>query len=239
MNMVLTGCPPQTKALLSPGTLPTQSPATLTHHQPPAAPVPIPTPQPPLWDIHALVQAQAQAQAQAQVQAQAQALRNQDFWLMALASNPPPTSTSPASPPASNATSKALALPAPAQHQIPSYAMTPQHAAAAFHAAQQPQAPFLLFNVPSRYPIIRAQQPHTLMPSIIQAPINPTALMGLKRSWESAFPTDPATAAAAANASKRTPWQTPAAAAAAAAAAFPTPAAAHGLTYPAQFYPQI
>ncbi|EGI69308.1 RNA-binding protein fusilli [Acromyrmex echinatior] len=107
MNLVLTGAvtPPSTKALLSPGTLTTQSPATLTHPPAPTpVPVPVPAAQPPpppspLWDIHALVQAQAAQAVQAQAQvaqaqaAQAQAIRNQDLWLMALASNPSPTST--------------------------------------------------------------------------------------------------------------------------------------------------
>lgn len=245
MNLVLTGAvtPASTKALLSPGTLTTQTPATLTHPPPPTpVPVPVPTAQPPLWDIHALVQAQAQAQAaQAQAQAQAaqaqaQAIRNQDFWLMALASNPPPTSTTPASP-TSSATTKTLALPGPnPQHQIPAYAMAPPAAAAAaaaaaaLHAQQPAPAPFLLFNVPSRIPILRAPAPHGLLTPIVQAaPINPAAIMGLKRTWETAFPPDTSNTVA-----KRATWHTPATAFHAQA-----PTAAPGLPYPAQFYPQI
>lgn len=235
MNLVLTGAvtPPSTKALLSPGTLTTQTPATLTHPPPPTpVPVPVPTAQPPLWDIHALVQAQAQAQ----VQAQAQAMRNQDFWLMALASNPPPTSTTPASP-TSSATTKTLALPGHNhQHQLPAYAMAPPSAAAAaaaaaaLHAQQSAPAPFLLFNVPSRIPILRAPTPHGLLTPIVQAaPINPAAIMGLKRTWESAFPPDTQNTVA-----KRATWHTP-------ATAFHAqpPTAAPGLPYPAQFYPQL
>jgi len=268
MNLVLTGAvtPPSTKALLSPGTLTTQSPATFTHPPAPApVPVPVPTAQPPPpppplgWgDFHALIQAQAvQAQAQvAQAQAvQAQAIRNQDLWLMALASNPSPTSTthSPTSAvaaAAAAATSKSLALPGPnamAQAaQIP-YAVTPPAAAAAAVAAAaalhtqptNPAAaaamPFLFFNVPHhpRFPILRAPAPHGLLAPIIPtAPtLNPAAIMGLKRTWDAAFPAD---ATAGTVAAKRTAWHTPAAAFHA-----PAPTAAPGLPYPAQFYPQI
>lgn len=246
MNLVLTGAvaPPSTKALLSPGTLSTQSPASLTHSGPATpVPMPVPTAQPPLWDIQALVQAQAQAQAaqvqaQAQAQAQVQAIRNQDFWLMALASNASPTSTTPASP-TSSATSKTLALTAPnPPHQIPAYAMTPPAAAAAaaaaaaLHAQQPTHAPFLLFNVPSRIPILRAPTSHGILTPIVAqtAPINPAALMGLKRTWESAFPTEtPGTVAKRAAA-----WHPPTAAFHAHA-----PTAAPALPYTAQFYPQI
>ncbi|KAI4474127.1 hypothetical protein M0802_015769 [Mischocyttarus mexicanus] len=246
MNLVLTGAvpPPSTKALLSPGTLSTQSPASLTHSGPATpVPMPVPTAQPPLWDIQALVQAQAQAQAaqvqahaQAQAaqaaQAQAQAIRTQDFWLMALASNASPTSTTPASP-TSSATSKTLALtaPNPPPHQIPAYAMTPQAAAAAVAAlhAQQP-TPTPLFLLPPR--ILRAPTSHGILTPIVAqtAPINPAALMGLKRTWESAFPNDtPATVHA-----KRAAWHPQ-------APAFHThaPTAAPALPYTAQFYPQI
>nr|XP_012234974.1 PREDICTED: RNA-binding protein fusilli isoform X1 [Linepithema humile] len=256
MNLVLTGAvtPPSTKALLSPGTLTTQTPATFTHPPAPTpVPVPVPTaqppppPPPPLWDIHALVQAQAQAQAaQAQAQvaaqaqaAQAQAIRNQDFWLMALASNPPPTSTTHT--PAVSATNKSLALPNPmAQAQIPAaYAVGSLAAAAALHAPPASQAaaaaPFLFFNVPHhhRIPILRAPTPHGLLTPIMHtAPaLNPAALMGLKRSWDAAFPGD---AAANSVAAKRATWPAPTAAFHA-----PAPTATPGLHYPAQFYPQI
>ncbi|XP_032666415.1 RNA-binding protein fusilli isoform X1 [Odontomachus brunneus] len=255
MSLVLTGAvtPPSTTPLPSPGTLTTQAPATLTH-PPPAAPVPMPVPaaQPPppqLWDIHTLVQAQvaqaqvAQAQAaQAQV-AQAQAaIRNPDFWLMALASNPPPTSTTPT--PAVTSKSLALAAPSPAQAQLPAYAVTPPAAAVAaaalhhHHAAAVAQpatsaAPFLLFNpLPPRIPILRAPTPHGLLPPAIMqtAPLNHAALMGLKRTWESAFPTD----AAGSVAKRAATWHAPPAAFHAAA-----PTAAPALPYPPQFYPQI
>lgn len=265
MNLVLTGAvtPPSTKALLSPGTLTTQTPATFTHPPAPTpVPVPVPTaqpqppPPPPLWDIHALVQAQAQAQAaQAQAQvaaqaqaAQAQAIRNQDFWLMALASNPPPTSTTSASPTSAiAATNKSLALPNPmAQAQIPAaYAVgspaaaaAAVAAAAALHAppATPAAAPFLFFNVPHhpRIPILRAPPtPHGLLTPIMHtAPaLNPAAIMGLKRSWDAAFTGD---AAASSVAAKRAAWHTP-------AAAFHTaaPTATPGLHYPTQFYPNI
>ncbi|XP_071647820.1 RNA-binding protein fusilli-like isoform X1 [Temnothorax longispinosus] len=274
MNLVLTGAvtPPSTKALLSPGTLTTQSPATFTHPSAPApVPVPVPTaqpppPPPPLWDIHALVQAQAaqavQAQAQAQAQAaQAQAIRNQDLWLMALASNPSPTSTthSPtsavaAAAAAAAATSKSLALTSsnPVVHsaQIP-YAVGPSAAAAAavaaaLHAPQTNPAaaaaaaaaatPFLFFNVPHhpRYPFLRAPAPHGLLAPIMPTAqtLNPAALMGLKRTWDAAFPAD---ATAGSVAAKRThAWHAPTAAFHA-----PAPTAAPGFPYPAQFYPQI
>ncbi|KAI4484774.1 hypothetical protein M0804_007340 [Polistes exclamans] len=235
MNLVLTSAPPSTKALLSPGTLSTQSPASLTHSGPATpVPMPVPTAQPPLWDIQALVQAQAQAQAaqvqaHAQAQAQAQAIRTQDFWLMALASNASPTSTTPASP-TSSATSKTLALTAPnPPHQIPAYAMTPQAAAAAvaaLHAQQPTPAPLFLF--PPR--IIRAPTSHGIFAPIVAqtAPINPAALMGLKRTWENAFPSDtPATVHA-----KRAAWHPQAPAFHAHA-----PTAAPALPYTAQFYP--
>ncbi|KAL0125535.1 hypothetical protein PUN28_004564 [Cardiocondyla obscurior] len=278
MNLVLTGAvtSPSTKALLSPGTLTSQSSATLTHPSAPApVSVPVPTaqappPPPPLWDIHALVQAQAQAvQAQAQVAqaqahaAQAQAIRNQDLWLMALASNPSPTSTTHthtsavAAAAAAAATSKSLALPGSnpvAQAQIPTaYAVAPPGsaaaaiaAAAALHtppttpaaaaaAAAAAATPFLFFNVPHhpRFPILRAPAPHGLLAPIIPtAPtLNPAAIMGLKRTWDAAFPTD---ATGGNVTTKRTAWHTPAAAFHAAA-----PTAAPGLPYPAQFYPQI
>jgi len=273
MNLVLTGAvtPPSTKALLSPGTLTTQTPATLTHPSAPTpvpVPVPVPTaqpppPPPPLWDIHALVQAQAQAaqavQAQAQVvqaqAVQAQAIRNQDFWLtMALASNPPPTST-PASPVpttaaavAAAATSKSLALPGPnsaIQAQIPAaaYAVASPAAAAATVALHAPPATapgagtsFLLFNVPPhhphRIPILRTPTPHGLLAPIVHtAPaLNPAAIMGLKRTWDNAFPSE---ATAGSVVAKRS-WHAPAAAFHA-----PAPTATPSLPYPAQFYPQI
>lgn len=265
MNLVLTGAvtPPSTKALLSPGTLTSQSPATLTHPSAPApVPVPVPTaqpppPPPPLWDIHALVQAQAAQAVQAQAQvaqaqaAQAQAIRNQDLWLMALASNSSPTSTTPSSTSAvaaaaAAATSKSLALPGPnpmiQAAQIP-YAVAPlaalhasptTSAAAAAAAAAAATTPFLLFNVPHhpRIPILRAPAPHGLLAPIMPtAPtLNPAAIMGLKRTWDAAFPAD---ATAGTIAAKRA-WHTPAAAFHA-----PTPTAAPGLPYPAQFYPQI
>lgn len=257
MSLVLTGAvtPPSTTPLPSPGTLTTQAPATLTHAPPPApVPVPVPAAQPPppqLWDIHTLVQAQvaqaqvAQAQAaQAQV-AQAQAaIRNPDFWLMAFASNSPPTSTTPASP-TSAATSKSLALaaPSPAQAQISAYAVTPPAAAVAaaalhhHHAAvaqpPTPAAPFLLFNPLSpRIPILRAPTPHGLLPPAIMqtAPLNPAALMGLKRTWESAFPAD----AAGSIAKRAATWHAPPAAFHATA-----PTAAPAIPYPPHFYPQI
>ncbi|XP_014616855.1 PREDICTED: RNA-binding protein fusilli isoform X1 [Polistes canadensis] len=125
MNLVLTSAPPSTKALLSPGTLSTQSPASLTHSGPATpVPMPVPTAQPPLWDIQALVQAQAQAQAaqvqaHAQAQAQAQAIRTQDFWLMALASNASPTSTTPASP--TSSATRGTILPTPPPPPPPSF----------------------------------------------------------------------------------------------------------------------
>lgn len=248
MSLVLTGAvtPPSTTPLPSPGTLTTQTPATLTH-PPPAAPVPVampaaqPPPPPPLWDIHTLVQAQvaqaqvAQAQAaQAQV-AQAQAaIRNSDFWLMALASNPP-TSNTPASP-TSAATSKSLALAAPS----PAYAVTPPAAAMAalhHHAAvaqsPAPATPLLLFNtLPPRIPILRAPAAHGLLPPAIMptAQLNPAALMSLKRTWETAFPD-----VAAGNVAKRAAWHAPSAAAFHATA----PTAAPALPYPPQFYPQM
>ncbi|KMQ93883.1 rna-binding protein fusilli [Lasius niger] len=190
MNLVLTGAvtPPSTKALLSPGTLTTQTSATLTHPSAPTAmPVPVPTAQPPpqpLWDIHALVHAQAAQAAQAQA-VQAQAIRNQDLWLMALASNQSSTSTTPASPTmtaaAAAATSKSLALQSqnPAIAQIPAaYAMASPAAVAAAAALHAPSAspaaaaaaavaPFLLFNVHPhhhhhhpRIPILRAPTSH-------------------------------------------------------------------------------
>lgn len=259
MSLVLTGAvtPPSTTPLPSPGTLTTQTPATLTH---PPAPVPVAVPaaQPPppqLWDIHTLMQAQvaqaqvAQAQAaQAQV-AQAQvaqaAIRNPDFWLMALASNPPPTSTTPASP-TSTSKSLALAAPSPAQAQIPAYAVSPPTAAAVAAAALHhhhaavaqppaPAAPFLLFNpLPPRIPILRAPTPHGLLPPAIMqtTPLNPAALMGLKRTWESAFPAD----AASSVAKRAATWHHAPSAAAFHATA---PTAAPALPYPSQFYPQI
>lgn len=266
MNLVLTGAvtPPSTKALLSPGTLTTQTSATLTHPSaaPTAMPVPVPTaqpppPPPPLWDpIHALVQAQA-AQAQA---VQAQAIRNQDLWLMALASNPSSASTTPASPPlAVAAASKSLALPGPnpAIPQIP-YAMTSPAVAAALHAPTASPAvaaaPFLLFNVHPphnhhhhppphhhhhhpRIPILRAPTSHGLLAPIAMAAtpaLNPAAIISLKRTWDATFP---ANAAANSVAAKRTTWHAPAAAAFHAPA--PMPPTTHGLPYPAQFYPQI
>ncbi|XP_011173363.2 LOW QUALITY PROTEIN: RNA-binding protein fusilli [Solenopsis invicta] len=275
MNLVLTGAvtPPSTKALLSPGTLTTQSSATLTHPStaaPVAVPVPSaqpPPPPPPLWDIHALVQAQAAQAVHAQAQvaqaqaAQAQAMRNQDLWLMALASNQSPTSTTPtsavaaAAAAAAAATSKSLALPGPNSMvqaaQIP-YAVAPptaaaaavaaaaalhapptSSAAAAAAAAAAASTPFLFFNVPHhpRIPILRAPGPHGLLTPIMPTAhtLNPAAIMGLKRTWDAAFPAD-ATAGVAA---KRA-WHTPAAAFHASA-----PTAAPGLPYPAQFYPQI
>ncbi|KAL6441482.1 hypothetical protein ACFW04_003578 [Cataglyphis niger] len=260
MNLVLTGAvtPPSTKALLSPGTLTTQTSATLTHPSAPTAmPVPVPTAQPPppsLWDIHALVQAQAAQHAQAQAAqaqaAQAQAIRNQDLWLMALASNSCPTSTTSASPTptaAAAATSKSLAL----QSQIPAaYAMTSPTAAAvaaaaAFHApsatsaaaaAAAAAAPFLLFNVHPhhpRIPILRAPTSHGLLTPIAMAAtptLNPASIISLKRTWDATFPTNAANNVAA----KRPTWHAPAAAFHA-----PAPATTPSLPYPAQFYPQI
>lgn len=278
MNLVLTGAvtPPSTKALLSPGTLTTQSPATFTHPSAPApVPVPVPTAQPPpppssLWDIHALVHAQAAQAVQAQAQvaqaqaAQAQAIRNQDLWLMALASNPSPTSTTPshtsavAAAAAAAATSKSLTLsgqnPVAQAAQIPAYAVAPPAAAAAavaaaaaFHAppttpaaaaaaAAAAATPFLFFNIPHhpRIPMLRAHAPapHGLLGPIMHTgpTLNPAAIMGLKRTWDAAFPGD---ATAGSVVAKRA-WHTP-------TAAFHTPAptAAPGLPYPAQFYPQI
>lgn len=261
MNLVLTGAvtPPSTKALLSPGTLTTQTSATLTHPSAPTAmPVPVPTaqpPPPPLWDIHALVQAHAAQQAQAvQAQAvQAQAIRNQDLWLMALASNPSPTSTTPASPPtaAVAATSKSLALQSPNPiAQIPAaYAMTSPTAAAvaaaaALHAPSATSAaaaaaaatPFLLFNVHPhhpRIPILRAPTSHGLLAPIAMAAapaLNPASIISLKRTWDATFPASAANSVAA----KRPTWHAPAAAFHA-----PAPTATPGLPYPAQFYPQI
>lgn len=109
---------------------------------------------------------------------------------------------------------------------IPAYAVAPP---AALHAQPPAPAPLFLFNVPSRIPILRAPTPHSLLTPIVQAgPINHAAIMGLKRTWESAFPTDtPSTVA------KRATWHAPATAFAQA------PAAAPGLPYPAQFYPQL
>lgn len=258
MNLVLTGAvtPPSTKALLSPGTLTTQTSATLTHPSAPTAmPVPVPTaqPPPPLWDIHALVQAQAAQHAQAQAvqaqAAQAQAIRNQDLWLMALASNSCPTST-PASPTptaAAAATSKSLAL----QSQIPAaYAMASPTAAAvaaaaAFHApsansaaaaAAAAAAPFLLFNVHPhhpRIPFLRAPTSHGLLTPIAMAAtptLNPASIISLKRTWDATFPANAANNVGA----KRPAWHAPAAAFHA-----PAPATTPSLPYPAQFYPQI
>lgn len=274
MNLVLTGAPLPGKALLSPGSL---ASAASTPVAPVQAPVPVPThtPQPaaPIWDIHAFVQAQAQAQVQAQaVQAQAvqaQAMRNQDFWLMALASNGvanPAASVAPTAAP--NPTSKALALPSTVpqhaqfhHHHHPHHATLPQIAAYSHEQQQQQQqqhhhhqlhaqavaqqhavaaaansAPLLFFNMPQphRIPILRAAAPPSFISSshlIPGAPINHTAtLLGLKRSWESAFPTE-----TAASAPKRATWQSPAAAFHASAQTAPPPA----LAYPTQFFPQI
>lgn len=236
MRQVLTGgtleAPATMKPMITPGTLPAQTPATLTHPVPQAAAhVAVANSQPPFWDFHAIFQAQAHAQAQAQ----AQALRNQDFWLMTLASNPPPTSTNPASPNATG-TSKALALPGPPQHHLPqhphhmpSYAMAAQQAAA-LHQQPTP-APFLLFNMPPRIPILRAPPQHNLLgPMVHNAPSHyPAALMGLKRTWDSAFPADVASVAP----KRATAWQPNPAFGA------PAPGAPPGLAYPAQFYPQI
>lgn len=262
MNLVLTGAvtPPSTKALLSPGTLTTQTSATLTHPSAPTAmPVPVPTaqpPPPPLWDIHALVHAQAAQAAQAQA-VQAQAIRNQDFWLMALASNPSSTSTTPASPTmtaaaaAAAVTSKSLALQSqnPAVAQIPAaYAMASPAAVAAAAALHAPSAspaaaaavaPFLLFNVHPhhhhpRIPILRAPTSHGLLAPIAMAAtpaLNPAAIISLKRTWDATFPANAANTVAA----KRTTWHAPAAAFHAPAPTAATP----GLPYPAQFYPQI
>ncbi|XP_011303208.1 RNA-binding protein fusilli isoform X1 [Fopius arisanus] len=233
MHLVLTGTPPlPAKSLLSSGTLSTHTPpaiAAAPTAQPPQLPVQQPQ-QAPLWDIHALVQAQAQAQAvQAQAQAQAaQAMRNQDLWLMAIASNQSnnPSSNAASSPggPAAVTTSKALALPPPGQHQISTYTMSPH---AALHQ-QQAHAPLLFFNVPQRIPIMRTPQPHpTILPPIMQPPpINHPALMGLKRPWDNAFPAD-----AVGTVPKRPAWQAP--------PAFHTPGPTVPGLYPAQFYPQI
>ncbi|XP_070163335.1 RNA-binding protein fusilli isoform X1 [Polyergus mexicanus] len=259
MNLVLTGAvtPPSTKALLSPGTLTTQTSATLTHPSAPTAmPVPVPTaqpPPPPLWDIHALVQAQAAQHAQAQaVQAQAiqaQAIRNQDLWLMALASNPCPTST-PASPTptaAAAATSKSLALQSqiPAAYAIASPTAAAVAAAAAFHApsansaaaaAAAAAAPFLLFNVHPhhpRIPFLRAPTSHGLLAPIAMAAtptLNPASIISLKRTWDATFPANAANNVPA----KRPTWHAPAAAFHAQA-----PVTTPSLPYPAQFYPQI
>ncbi|KYN29054.1 RNA-binding protein fusilli [Trachymyrmex cornetzi] len=112
--------------------------------------------------------------------------------------------------------------------------LTTQSPAAAAAAAAAAATPFLLFNVPhhSRIPILRAPTPHGLLTPIMPtAPtLNPAAIMGLKRTWDAAFPAD---ATAGTVAAKRT-WHTPAAAFHA-----PAPTAAPGLPYPAQFYPQI
>lgn len=267
MNLVLTaGAPIPGKALLSSG--PLTAPGAVQSPIPPsqaqvALPVPTPQPAPQLWDIHALMQAQAQAQAQAahaqaaQAQAQAQAVqaqaaqaqafRQQDLWLMALASNGANhTGVSPASP---NSGNKALALPStiPQQNQPhhphhhhhhhqaqlhPAYGQEQFHAqAVAQHAAVANNAPLIFFNMPQhRIPLVRTHHapPGFMTPQMIPgAPINPSALLGLKRSWESAFPAETAAAAP-----KRATWQTP-------AAAFHAQTAPPTLAYPAQFFPQI
>jgi epithelial splicing regulatory protein 1/2 len=203
-------------------------------------------------------QAQVQAQAQAQA-AQAQALRNQDLWLMALATNGPnpnPSPTSPSAPSKALALPSSVAQHHHPQHH-PHHPHHPHHhhhhhhhptlsaaygheqqlhaQAVAQHAAAAAanSAPLLFFNVPShRIPILRAHAPPGFMapPIIPGAPINPAAaLLGLKRSWESAFPAE-----TAAVASKRTTWQSPAAAFHATAQT-----AAPALAYPAQFFPQL
>ena len=197
--------------------------------------------------VQAQAQAQAQVQAQAQAQAaQAQALRNQDLWLMALAQNNANPNASPGSP---NSTSKALALPSSVaqhphhphhhhhHHGHPSlnaaYAPEQLHAQAVAQHAAATNQPLLFFNVPqTRIPLLRAHAPPGFLtqPLMPGAPINPAALIGLKRSWESAFPTETAAAAP-----KRATWQTPAAAFHASAAQTGAPT----LAYPAQFFPQI
>lgn len=261
MNLVLTaGAPIPGKALLSPG--PLTATGAVQNPIPPAQaqvalPVPAPQPTPQLWDIHALMQAQAQAQAQAahaqaaQVQAQAaqaqaaqaQALRQQDLWLMALASNGANPGVSPGSP---NSANKALALPStiPQQNQAHPHAHPHHHQAqlhpaygqeqfqVAQHAAVANNAPLIFFNMPQhRIPLMRAHAPPGFMaPQMIPgAPINPSAILGLKRSWESAFPAETAAAAP-----KRATWQSPATAFHATAQTAPPT-----LAYPAQFFPQM
>lgn len=275
MNLVLTGAAPlPAKPLLSSGTLSTHTPPAITASpsvQPPT--IPVQSSQPQLWDIHALVQAQAQAQVQAQnhVQAQAQAMRNQDFWLMAIASNSQQQQQS--SPITTNTnngthcittTTKALSLPTSASQQQQHHTHNPHHhhsalstytisqqanaaaaaAAAAIHAQQQAAAaaavghhPLVFFNVPQRFPLMRppTHHPHHHHPGIMTthglmqtSPINSATFMGLKRSWESAFPGDNI-----GNLPKRHTWQNPATFHA------QNPGATPGLAYPAQFYPQI
>lgn len=244
MNLVLAGAPLPGKALLpSGGPIAAHTPgAPSALVQPPnGTAVPIPAAQPPLWDIHhALMQAQAvQAQAaqvaQAHQAVQAQALRNQDLWLMALASGGPgapvPAPSSPTSP--NNMGSKALALTAP-PHSVPSYAVAGQpelHHPAAQSAGTT--APLVFFNVPSRIPLMRAPTGHpgfvTAPPPMLQQHINPAALLGLKRSWDSAFPTENPSPT-----KRATSWQTH-------SPTFPSgaPMPPPTITYPPQFFPQL
>lgn len=267
MNLVLTGAvtPPSTKALLSPGTLTTQT-ATLTHPPAPTpvpVPVPVPTaqpPPPPLWDcgIHALVQAQAQAaqavQAQAQVAqaqaVQAQAIRNQDFWLtMALASNPSPTSSTPASSSsaaaaavAAAATNKSLALTGSnSAIQVPAaaYAVAPP-TAVALHAPPTATSgaatPFLLFNLP-HHPHHRIPILRTPTPHGLLAPIMHTAPTLNPAAIMGLKRTwdNAFSSEATAGSVVKRTWHTPTAATFHA----PAPTANPALPYPAQFYPQI
>lgn len=85
--------------------------------------------------------------------------------------------------------------------------------------------------MPPRIPILRAPPQHNLLGPMMPSGPNPypAALMGLKRTWDSAFPADVASVAP----KRAAAWQNPGAFGAAAPGAPPT------LAYPAQFYPQM
>ncbi|KDR24242.1 RNA-binding protein fusilli, partial [Zootermopsis nevadensis] len=207
MNLVLTGgipagavSPAKAAALLSPGMLPPHPPPPIGS----AVATPLPPPTPALsWEpAHALVQAQVAVAQQVQAHALAQqnlAIRQsqaqqEGLWFMNQLAVAQQHQAAMAAALVAATSSRLYLLNMPPRLPLGSAPLLPSQASAGLgatsnfhHKGPPPQLPAgASFSPGTAHP----PPPHGILSPIIQSPMTAAAIMGLKRSWEHAFPAE-------------------------------------------------
>ena len=138
-------------------------------------------------------------------------------------------------PPVAGAASSLLFLNVPPRLPLAGASLVPQQASAGLNATASfhPKAPPPQLPAGTSFPPATAHPPpHGMLPPIMQTHMSAAAIMGLKRSWEQAFPSDISTSGGV-----KRQWQPPHSTAA--ATTFHPSAGVPAIAYQAQFYPAI